>query len=612
MPDSEPLDEKSLQLSAVYEAMNQTYREAVVSRALSFRTQLSSEANSALNSAIQKSRIRVTGYRDAFRAPHTVLRDPVSQALYLSPELSGAVLRAWAESQQALHDKMVEHLKNAGMEAEYPDFQAGKFRRPWPPNHWHSQRDKFIHENAEDDFSEDDAALMLCYVTGRAPVADGEAELDKVAGPTAEYLDQFLDFLKALPSTALEWREVLPNFIESVSSLITEKEAELKWADDIDAVFQTVRTEFSELLAFFEQDTETWATARVSQKADFAVALRSAERLWSLLAEYQPIHDRAPSISEERERIRQRDELLPVILEAIQEIDGLMTQETGNPDGSPPTPPDLEFPAEGPAERTPEKSMPATPAHGHDSLPATSPQEGLSAAETSTTQISYEEHAGVNAAEFTALQSENHGLNEETNALRSENQNLRDEVEVLKQELYESQEMEDSWRLSFLTSQGSASGAGADTATEVDSVNTAVEMAKKQFPGVITFAPNSESSVGSNPFNRPEKVWQALQWLATTYYKSKMGELRITNFDQSIKEACGWWYKSDQGETTVSRYRKSYTAHAHGKTYRLEEHIGKGTNFDARYTIRIAFDWDDGLRKVIVGYIGRHQQTDAS
>jgi hypothetical protein len=62
----------------------------------------------------------------------------------------------------------------------------------------------------------------------------------------------------------------------------------------------------------------------------------------------------------------------------------------------------------------------------------------------------------------------------------------------------------------------------------------------------------------------------------------------------------------------VSRYRKSYTARAYGKTYRLEEHIGKGTNFDARYTIRIAFDWDDDLRQVIIGYIGRHQQTDAS
>ena len=172
--------------------------------------------------------------------------------------------------------------------------------------------------------------------------------------------------------------------------------------------------------------------------------------------------------------------------------------------------------------------------------------------------------------------------------------------------------MEESWRLSYLSSKGGVPDASVDMPSEIESVNAAVEAAKERFQGQLTFAPNSESEIEDNPFIRPEKVWEALQWLATTYYQSRMGQMRVTNFDQSIKEACGWWYKGDQGETTVSRYRKSYTAHAHGKTYLLEEHIGKGTNFDARYTIRIAFNWDDGLRRVIVGYIGRHQQTDAS
>ena len=62
----------------------------------------------------------------------------------------------------------------------------------------------------------------------------------------------------------------------------------------------------------------------------------------------------------------------------------------------------------------------------------------------------------------------------------------------------------------------------------------------------------------------------------------------------------------------MSRYEKSYTTRVDGKRYTLVEHIGKGTTFDARYTIRIAFDWDRDRRQVIVGYIGRHQQTDAS
>ena len=36
---------------------------------------------------------------------------------------------------------------------------------------------------------------------------------------------------------------------------------------------------------------------------------------------------------------------------------------------------------------------------------------------------------------------------------------------------------------------------------------------------------------------------------------------------------------------------------------------GKGTSFDPQNTIRIAFDWDDEEKRVVVGYIGRHQKN---
>ena len=61
---------------------------------------------------------------------------------------------------------------------------------------------------------------------------------------------------------------MIPNFVETVSSLIGQKEAELKWADDFDEALESVRTEFGGLLTFFEQDTQTWAAARVSPQAD--------------------------------------------------------------------------------------------------------------------------------------------------------------------------------------------------------------------------------------------------------------------------------------------------------------------------------------------------------
>ena len=587
MPDNEvggpDAGERGIETSAVFaldHLVRDDYRAAVVSRVLNEFRNLPNSARNALRSAVNDTvSLPTGGFRrgkagQALETMHTILQEPIESEIRVSNKLATAVLRGWAESHTPLREEITRYLESKGLDADGPNMAQNRFHTVWEPKQWEAEWEEFT--QAHEEFDRDDVGLMLSYVSGKLPFLEpGEKEISAVV---SERLAAALACLRGLPPTAPEWASAVPRFIESLSALVDDKAAELRWADDFDAVLQSVRTEFAELLAFFEQDTETWAAARVSREADTAAVLGSSEKLRSLLTEYQPIHERAAGISEERDRIRQRDKLQPSILETAQEIDGLMTEEPGNPAYIPP--------------------------------PAIAMREAL-ASETSTEPVSAQP-PGISAAEYAALQSENQSLHNDSHALRSENRDLRDEVELLKAELYESQEMEESWRLSYLSSKGGVPDASVDMPSEIESVNAAVEAAKERFQGQLTFAPNSESEIEDNPFIRPEKVWEALQWLATTYYQSRMGQMRVTNFDQSIKEACGWWYKGDQGETTVSRYRKSYTAHAHGKTYLLEEHIGKGTNFDARYTIRIAFNWDDGLRRVIVGYIGRHQQTDAS
>ena len=587
MPDNETsgpdAGERGIETSAIFALdylVRDDYRATVVSRVLNEFRNLPSSARNALKSAVNDTvSLPTGGFRrgragQALETMHTILQEPIESEVRVSNKLATAVLRGWAESHTPLREEITRYLEGKGLDTDGPNLAQNRFHTVWEPKRWEAEWEEFT--QAHEEFDRDDAGLMLSYVSGKLPFLEpGEKEISAVV---SERLTAALACLRGLPSTAPEWTGAVPRFIESLSALVDDKAAELRWADDFDAVLQSVRTEFAELLAFFEQDTETWDAARVSREADTAAALGSVERLRSLLSEYQPIHERAPGISEERERIHQRDKLQPSILETAQEIDLLMTEDPSNPAYIPP--PTLTE-RDAPASETLREPVAAQP-------------------------------PGVSADEFAALQSENQSLHGDTRALSSENRDLRDEVELLKAELYESQEMEESWRLAYLSSKGGVPDAIADTPREIESVNAAVEAAKERFKGQLTFAPNSESEIEGNPFIRPEKVWEALQWLATTYYKSKMGQLRVTNFDQSVKEACGWWYKGDQGETTLTRYRNSYTTHAHGRTYQLAEHIGKGTNFDARYTIRIAFNWDDGLRRVIVGYIGRHQQTDAS
>ena len=612
MPAEGQSDDKNLQFSAIFEGMNLTYRDAVISRALGSRGQVSSDAANALNSAIQKSRVRVTGYRDSLRAPHTVLRDPVSQLAPSHPELAGAVLRVWVETQGELHDKVIEHLRTVGLEPEYVDHSTKKFRRTWPVSDWNSHRDKFLEICADEDFAEDDAALMLCYVTGRIPRMTGDDEPNAAPSSHEEHFKQFLDFLKDLPPTAPEWQREVPGFLDSLSALISAKEAELKWADEFDAILESMRSKFEDLLAFFEQDTHSWMASRVSRTADTSATLGLAERLQLLFRGYGPIHDRAGNISEERERARGREELQPQIIDLIQQIDLLMTEDLNGSGSGRQTGYGATKPAGSALPSTPPQVLHSTTAQ--EPSPTNSLQEALTAVESLPGEPRSSAGAhGVTDIALDAVQSENVELRASAGSLVVENQDLRDEVEALKTELFSSQEREDSWRLAYRSAvDGSVKVEEEEQAPEVDSVNDAVEVAKSRFRQEIVFAPNSESTIEDNPFSDPLRVWEALRWLGTTYYASKMGRLRVTDFDQSIKEACGWWYKGDQGETTLSRYEKSYTTRLDGKRHWLAEHIGKGTSFDARYTIRIAFNWDKDRRQVIVGYIGRHQQTDAS
>ena len=612
MPDKGASDAKSLQFSAVYEGMDATFRDAVVSRALSFRGQASAGAANALNSAIQRSRVRVTGYRDAVRAPHTLLRAPVSQLITSDADLAGTVLRVWAESQQALEDKVVKHLDSADIGAEYPNFSAKQFRGTWSPNDWKAHRNAFMRSHEDEGFSDDEAALMICYVAGRVPGMRDRNSAGVVAESSKQRFQEFLDFLKGLPAGAPEWEEAVPEFLDSFSALIAAKEAEMKWADDFDAVLQSIGSEFDEMLAFFENDTDQWSSRRVSRTADASSALGLVGELKSSLAEYGPIHDRAPSISEERERAQLREKLQPRILDIIEQIDQLMTDESdvavlddsGRNAGS----------REGTTSYEPDELMQGTNlSTAQEPPPSNSLQEALTAAESP-----HGEHPAPTlmhpdaAAEVEGLKSEVERLLENVCALNSQVQSLKDHNEALETELQDSQRLEESWRIAYRSAKGGSVEVEAEDGPEIESVNDAVELAKSRYRQELVFAPNSQSSVEGNPFTDPQRVWGAFRWLATTYYASKMGRLRVTDFDQSIKEACGWWYKGDQGETTLSRYEKSYTTRVDGKRHWLAEHIGKGTSFDARYTIRIAFEWDRDLRQVIVGYIGRHQQTDAS
>lgn len=379
--------------------------------------------------------------------------------------------------------------------------------------------------------------------------------------PTKEkdgVLSQSLEYLESLPPNAPEWGETLPSFVEEVKAIIKAKKAQYKQANDLDALIIEVKDVFSSELEFLEKDIASWSAAHLSPDADLSTVLRDTQKMQSLLTEYQPILKPAPVLKEERERRPKRTRLENRLLSLIDRIDPFMSESR--------TPPiEAEQQSDVPAEEQP--------------------------AQTPNDQRAFSEK------DYSALKAKQ-----------------EKEIKSLQRELRTTEKMVEMWRVAYIDARASKEVAieGEDEVLSIDRVNDAVELAKKRFDDKLLFQLNGKSRVEDNPFKDPKAVWDALQWLATTYYESRLGEIKLTNLDVSVRKACKWWYKRRQSKRTMKKYEEWYTTKVDNRVYWLERHIGTGSNKDARYTIRVAFDWDESKKRVVIGFIGQHQQTDAT
>ena len=191
---------------------------------------------------------------------------------------------------------------------------------------WEVERESFA-QIYDEDFDRRDVGLMLCYVSGNLAFPPDQSAAQEGGGTLFDAMSAALSKLRELPANAPEWERQIPDFVASVSRLIEGKAAQLRWAEEFDSIVRETRVTYGALLAFFEQDTEKWAAARVSSDADSDSVLKLARKLPSHLAEYLPVHERAGSFSEERDRAQSREALQPAILALLLEISGLMTAE---------------------------------------------------------------------------------------------------------------------------------------------------------------------------------------------------------------------------------------------------------------------------------------------
>lgn len=526
----------------------------VVRTALQYRNRASGRVLGRLNGRLK--RLKVPGFRDASRAMPGQLEMPVYDAILDGDDrLAGAVLRCWTDANERLRDLVAARLAEAEIEL-CTAYDAERFEGTWSHRDWDAQRAALL--EAHDDLSREEVGLMLMALTGKYPILD-DVDLPDVVTPRFR---RWLDELDALPVTAAEWRDA-DEFVRAVHLLTDAKMIDLMMTilERRKTAVAEVVAKYADELAYLDIDLGPWS--ETDGRDPFTVA-DLAEDLAKALAEYRPVRQQAKSRAEETKRAAQRTSCEETILDIVARWEALSTDAFPLDDE-----PEDEVDLAGEVERL-TKELGET----RDEL------ERLKA-----------EHAKLR---------EQHGQAEDSNeGLRLSREQRDAEASQLRGELSRSREAEEHWRTAYVEACKVRS-AQDGAAPSIGNVRDAVTLAERAFGDELLFALNGKSDL-SIPFGKPSEVFDALAWLATGYRRQPAA---------TIGETCpGWFYKPDQTESTIGKFREWYETSVGGRTFPLLTHLGKGASFDPKSTIRIGFAWDDEQAKVVVGYVGRHQRT---
>jgi hypothetical protein len=202
---------------------------------------------------------------------------------------------------------------------------------------------------------------------------------------------------------------------------------------------------------------------------------------------------------------------------------------------------------------------------------------------------------------------------EDNRSLESTNAQLRAELGETARNAAKFRELAETYRLALQS--GNASEIQETLESNIATVGDALEQASKEFEDRLVFCWNQHSDGVDSPFEDAHSVYLALKWLATGYYEARSGATPCDDFDVAARTAIpGWSYTSQQSKQTMNhrKLRSWYHARYQGADVALPEHLKCGSTKDARFCIRVGFSWDSVGQRVILGFLGQHQQTSAT
>ena len=567
-------------------------REKIVERvvkALKSRDQLSANTLNNFRRVLQAG-TPIRGFnKDPIRALPPLLKQHILERIEGNSEFELLLVEVWAEAEPHLQEAVNQRLDSFDPQSQEGDEVDEEL--------WDAQVSMLAAENS--DYEEDDILLMtkICFAHAKIKAdASRDSGSDDTDGDAVEVkmdtapavLSDVLNRLRMLPAESQAWHEDIPRFAEALNDLISEKDEERNRLSRMLEDFEELQKQFSSELEFFGRQAADWGIDRLATSASISEAAQKFSELETALANYRAVTERADRIDEERLRREQRHDLEDAIERILSEIDGL-AHNADTPDDDPSTGAPILSKREASSDSA-----------------ETQPQPQLEAYSVLQNELN------ALGGKYESLLSSNHTLEGEITGLNADKQTLTEVVAELRDQLRISETKETNWRSAYEAEMISKDSSVHDPIpAEVESVSQALDLAQARYRDRLVFRLNKKSKRDYD-YTRPREVWDALEWLATTYHDSQTGEAQIIDLNESIRNTCsGWEYKPNQTDITFNTFREWYTTTKDGKTYELRKHLSKGTGRDAN-VIRIAFAWDEDSERVIVGFVGPHQRSRSS
>jgi hypothetical protein len=176
-----------LPFHAINDFMRPDFRLAVVRAALQAAPGMPDDLRQPLDRLVKKA-VKVPGFRDGSKAPTPLKVRPTAEAFEKSPDLVGAVLAVWAQSNPGLGQQVYDLLVEKGWEVLPLEANRAKlpgFMPAWPKGQDFEALNQAFHEKyPQAEAANDDISLMVVWVSGRLPYAtEGEDEQDSADEP---------------------------------------------------------------------------------------------------------------------------------------------------------------------------------------------------------------------------------------------------------------------------------------------------------------------------------------------------------------------------------------------------------------------------------------------